>query len=352
MSEREVDLKDILQVSSQPLISVIVPVYNGAEFLRRCLEALARSTVQPLEVIVVDDCSTDSSMDVCLERKVQVLSTSQNSGPAVARNLAARVAMGDVLLFVDADVLVKPETVGQMVTRFENHPEITAVFGSYDDEPGEKNFLSQYKNLQHHYVHQISNPEAATFWSGLGAIRRGVFLELGGFDDKKFDTPSIEDIELGFRLRRSGHRIILDRTIQAKHLKKWSPVSHLRTEIFWRALPWSKLILETKGMINDMNLRVRDRVSAIFVALIIVLTPFVLFFPALVPLILAFLVGIAYLNWGILRFFAAKRGIFFAVKAFFWQLLYFFYSGATFVVCWLSYTFLQTRGDKKRIRSQ
>ena len=336
----------------QPSISVIVPVYNGVEFLRRCLDALGCSTVEPLEIIVVDDCSTDNSIDVCREKGVRVLSTPQNSGPAVARNLGAQVAMGDVLLFVDADVLVKPETVGQMAARFEKHPEVSAVFGSYDDEPGEKNFLSQYKNLQHHYVHQVSNPEAATFWSGLGAIRRDVFLHLGGFDDKKFDTPSIEDIELGFRLRRSGHRIMLDRSIQAKHLKKWAPLSHLRTEIFWRALPWSKLILETKGMINDMNLRVRDRVSAMLVALILVSMPFVLFYPALLSVILAVLLAIAYLNWGILSFFAAKRGIFFAVQAFFWQLLYFFYSGATFVVCWFSYTFLQTHANKQRVRSQ
>jgi glycosyltransferase involved in cell wall biosynthesis len=336
MTDRELDLRD---GCAQLSISVIMPVYNGAEFLRRSLEALACSTVKPSEVIVVDDCSTDNSIDVCRERGVRVLSTPRNSGPAVARNLAARVATGNVLLFVDADVLVKPETVGQMAALFEKRPEVSAVFGSYDDEPGEKNFLSQYKNLQHHYVHQISNPEAATFWSGLGAIRREVFLEFGGFDDKKFDTPSIEDIELGFRLRRSGHRIILDRSIQAKHLKKWGAASHMRTEIFSRALPWSKLILETNGMINDMNLRVRDRLSAIFVALIIVSVPFVPFFPALVPVILAFLVTIAYLNWGILRFFAAKRGIFFAVHAFFWQLLYFFYSGATFAFCWFSYTF-------------
>jgi GT2 family glycosyltransferase len=341
-----------MRLSAQPSISVIVPVYNGAAFLRRCLEALACSTVEPLEVIVVDDCSTDNGIDVCRKRGVRVLSTAQNSGPAVARNLAARVATGDVLLFVDADVLVKPETIGQLAARFEKHSDVSAVFGSYDDEPGEKNFLSQYKNLQHHYVHQISNPEAVTFWSGLGAIRRDVFLELGGFDDKKFSTPSIEDIELGFRLRRSGHRIVLDRGIQAKHLKKWGPSSHLRTEIFGRALPWSKLILETKGMINDMNLRIGDRVSAIFVALIIVSIPFVPFFPALVPVILAFLFAIAYLNWGILKFFAAKRGIFFAVQAFFWQVLYFFYSGATFVVCWFSYIFSQTVAGKKRVGNQ
>ena len=351
MNEREVDTAD-MHITGQPSISVIVPVYNGAEFLRRCLEALAGSTLEPMEIIVVDDCSTDNSVDVCHERNIRVLSTPRNSGPAVARNLGAQVALGDVLLFVDADVLVKPETVGQMANRFEKHPEVSAVFGSYDDEPGEKNFLSQYKNLQHHYVHQISNPEAATFWSGLGAIRRDVFLELGGFDDKKFDTPSIEDIELGFRLRRSGHRITLDREIQAKHLKKWGPVSHLRTEIFWRALPWSKLILETKGMINDMNLRVQDRISALLVALILVSIPFAFFFPALIPVILAFLVAIAYLNRGILRFYAAKRGILFAVQAFFWQLLYFFYSGATFVYCWFSHTFLQTRADKKQVRIQ
>lgn len=320
-----------------PTISVIVPVYNGGSFLHRCLDALDRSTVKPLEVIVVDDCSTDDSAKICRQKGVKVISTAKNSGPAVARNLAARIATGEILLFVDADVVVKADTVAQVGERFRSRPEISALFGSYDDEPGEPNFLSQYKNLQHHYVHQASSPEASTFWSGLGAIRRDVFVEFGGFDEKKFDTPSIEDIELGFRLRRSGHKILLDREIQGKHLKKWSAVSHLRTEILSRAIPWSKLILEGQGLVNDMNLKKKDRLSAVFLALAFFSLPLAILSPALAFVPLLLLIVIAVLNRGILGFFVAKRGWWFAVRTFPLLLFYFFYSGTVFVTCWLFY---------------
>ena len=240
-------------------ISVVIPVYNGRKFLDRCLDAISASLYRSFEVIVVDDRSTDDSAEICRRKGANVLSTGTRSGPAAARNLAAETAKGEILVFIDADVVVKPDTIGKVARGFEVHPEISALFGSYDDEPAEKNFLSQYKNLQHHFVHQNSSPEASTFWSGLGAIRRDVFIANGGFDCKKFSVPSIEDIDLGFRLRRSGHRILLDAGIQAKHLKKWEVRSHLRTEIFCRALPWSQLIVENAGMINDMNLKTADR---------------------------------------------------------------------------------------------
>lgn len=321
-----------------PSISVIVPVYNGASFLDRCLDALFDSTLKPSEVIVVDDCSTDDSADICRRKGVTVISTAKNSGPAVARNLAAGIATGEILLFVDADVVVKPDTVARVAERFANDPEISALFGSYDDEPGEPNFLSQYKNLQHHYVHQISSPEASTFWSGLGAIRRNVFVEFGGFDEKKFATPSIEDIELGFRLRRSGHKIRLDREIQAKHLKKWGAASHFRTEIVSRAIPWSKLILESQGLVNDMNLKTKDRMSAVFLALALCSVPLVFLSPALAVLPLLSLTAIAGLNWGILSFFRAKKGLWFAIRAFPLLVFYFLYSGATFAACWALYS--------------
>lgn len=331
-----------------PSISVIVPVYNGSPFLHRCLDALAGSTLKPFEVIVADDCSTDDSADICREKGVTVISTAKNSGPAVARNLAAGNATGEILLFVDADVVVKPDTIARIAERFRSNAEISALFGSYDDDPAEQNFLSQYKNLQHHYVHQISNPEASTFWSGLGAIRRKVFVEHGGFDEKKFSTPSIEDIELGFRLRRSGHKILLDREIQAKHLKRWGAASHFRTEIVSRAIPWSKLILESKGLVNDMNLKTRDRLSAVFAALILGCLPFILLWPALALLPVLLSVAIAFLNRGILSFFAAKRGLWFAIRTFPLLFFYFLYSGTTFIACWFRYSLPNAPAGRRR----
>jgi glycosyltransferase involved in cell wall biosynthesis len=319
-------------------ISVIVPVYNGSHFLNRCLDAIFSSNYQKFEVIVVDDGSTDDSAEIARSKGATVLSSEfRQSGPAAARNVAAQKATGDILLFVDADVVLKKNTLAKIAADFEQNPDISALFGSYDDEPGEKNFLSQYKNLQHHFVHQNSNREASTFWAGLGAVRRNVYLSVGGFDCKKFAIPSIEDIELGVRLRAAGHKILLDRNIQAKHLKKWEIVSLIKTDIFCRAVPWSKLILTNDEMINDMNLKTTDRLSSVFVALSLAVLPLIIWKPPLVFLLAFFLLVILFLNWKIFKFFSDKRGILFAAMAFPWQFLYFFYSGVTFIFCWIRY---------------
>lgn len=330
------------------LISVIVPVYNGEKFLPKCLDAIFASDYSSFEVIVVDDGSTDASAKISREKGACVIpSERKQSGPAAARNLAAAKAKGDILLFIDADVVVKTETLSKIAARFRCEPEFAALFGSYDDAPGEENFLSQYRNLQHHFVHQNSNSQASTFWAGLGAIRREVFLSVGGFDCEKFQKPSIEDIELGARLRANGHRILLAREIQAKHLKKWTARSILQTDIFCRAVPWSKLILTSQGLINDMNLKTSDRMSAALVGFSILLLPFILREPVLLILLAALLLSILFLNRKIFRFFAAKKGILFAAFAFPWQLLYFFYSGASFVICWFYYALPQYFGFGK-----
>ncbi|MGH9945836.1 MAG: glycosyltransferase family 2 protein [Pyrinomonadaceae bacterium] len=329
------------------MISVIIPVYNGSRFLHKCLDALFASTFKSFEVIVVDDCSTDDSADISREKGARVLAMARNSGPAAARNLAAQTAECEILMFVDADVVVKNDTLERVAAIFETRPEISALFGSYDDEPYEQNFLSQYKNLQHHFVHQNSSSEAATFWSGLGAIRREIFISMDGFDCKKFEVPSIEDIEFGARLRQAGHRILLDKNIQAKHLKKWTPLSHLRTEIFCRALPWSKLILTSQCLINDMNLRTSDRVSAILVGFCVLITPLVFWKPVLSVVLIIFLLTVLFLNRKIFHFFVRKKGILFALFSFPWQLLYFFYSGAAFGYCWLRYALPLVLGFRK-----
>jgi glycosyltransferase involved in cell wall biosynthesis len=336
-------------VNKQPFVSVIVPVYNGGKFLPKCLDALFASDYQAFEVVVVDDGSTDDSAQISREEGATVISTARRqSGPAAARNLAAEKVQGEILLFVDADVVVKPDTITKVAARFENQPEISALFGSYDNEPGEKNFLSQYRNLLHHFVHQNSNSEASTFWAGLGAIRREAFLAVGGFDCVRFPVPSIEDIELGARLLAGGYYILLDKEIQAKHLKKWGAVSLVRTDIFSRALPWSKLILTSQGLINDLNLRTADRLSAMLAGLCIGLFPFVFWKPIFLFLLVFLLVTFLFLNRKFFLFLLEKKGVFFAALAFPWQLFYYFYSGVTFVLCWFRYALPQVSILSKR----
>ncbi len=320
-------------MEKQFFISIIIPVYNGSKYLNRCLEALGSSSYRSYEIIVVDDGSTDNSAEIAREHGVTVINLPQRSGPAGARNYGAQIAKGDILFFVDSDVLVNGETIARVAADFQKNPDISALFGSYDDSPEEKNFISQYKNLFHHFIHQHSGSEAMTFWAGCGAIRREVFEKIGGFDHNRYLKPSIEDIEMGFRMKKSGYRLLLDRDLQVKHLKQWRFLSFLRDDILHRAVPWSKLIIRNREMINDLNIKISHRISAGLVGLSAVLVLFSLLDPRLLYSILFCLALIFVLNNRLYRFFLNRKGIMFASLAFLMHLLYYFYSGVTFTLC-------------------
>jgi glycosyltransferase involved in cell wall biosynthesis len=325
-----------------PRISVIVPACNSRLHLPRCLEALARSEYAHFEVIVVDDCSTDDTADVAVRYGARCLRTPQRMGPAGARNLGAQSAEGEILLFVDADVVVPPETLHLIAADFGRDPKLAAVFGSYDDEPAWQSFISQYKNLMHHYVHQTSSESANTFWAGCGAMPKTVFEEFGGFDSKTYFTPSIEDIALGLELAQAGRRIRLDKRIAVRHLKHWTLRSLLRADILYRAVPWTRLILNSRHLPRDLNLNYASRVSSLLVGLLAVsclLIPFSMggfVIPRPAPL-LAVLVFIAlilvFLNRNVYRFFLRKRGWWFALRAVLAHWVYYLYSGVTFLTC-------------------
>ncbi|MGY8860519.1 MAG: glycosyltransferase, partial [Pseudomonadales bacterium] len=188
-------------------ISVIMPVYNGAEFIPLSLPPLIdmMHRGEIFEVIVVDDGSTDGSKQMAETIGAKVLSSGGRLGPGGARNQAANTALGDILWFVDADVVVHSDAARCLGIGFDVD-QVVAVFGSYDSNPPARNFFSQYKNLVHHYYHNRARDEAHTFWSGCGAVRRAAFLNCGGFDVERYQYPSIEDIELGHRMIKAGGR--------------------------------------------------------------------------------------------------------------------------------------------------
>ena len=330
-------------MKKQILISIIIPVYNGSKYLHRCLDALARSSYRSFEIIVVDDNSTDNSAEIGQQKGATVLHMPRRSGPAAARNYGAQKARGDILFFVDADVVVQQDTVARVAADFLKYPDIAAVFGSYDDDPAEKNFISQFKNLYHHFVHQQSPAEAVTFWAGCGAVRREIFYAAGGFDLVRYYNPSIEDVELGYRLHRAGHRILLDKDLQVKHLKLWNLRGLLLADIFYRAVPWSYLLIEHRHIINSLNFRISDRISTGFVGLTVALFPFSIYKPQALYAVVLLLAAILFLNRRLYLFFIKRRGLKFAALAFPMQALYYFYSGATFTLCLSSYVFLGKR---------
>jgi glycosyltransferase involved in cell wall biosynthesis len=249
--------------AEEPLISVIVPVRNSPDQLRQCLERLFASTYPRFEVIVVDDASTDGmTAKVADHLGARLLCLEENVGPARARNRGAALARGEILFFLDADVCAYPETLQQVADSFAQDPGLDAVFGSYDALPDAGNVVSMYRNLFHHFVHQDSHEQATTFWSGCGAIRKKVFEKMNGFS-ASYGRPSIEDIELGRRLHKAGHRIRLNKAIQVTHLKRWSLWSMIKTDVMDRGIPWTELVLREGSMPNDLNLKYSQRISVI-----------------------------------------------------------------------------------------
>jgi GT2 family glycosyltransferase len=221
-------------------LAAIVPASDDPPTLERARAALEAGTRRPDELIVARGGAT---------------------GPAAARNRGAAASRADVLVFVDADVEVNSGALALIERRFAADPELAAVFGAYDDSPEDPGLASQYRNLLHHHVHAGAAGEAETFWAGLGAIRRERFEEAGGFDADRYPQPSVEDIELGMRLRRLGARIALDPRIRGRHLKRWTPFSIARTDFARRGVPWARLLLQGGGS-TALNLGWRRRFSA------------------------------------------------------------------------------------------
>ncbi|HEY3840387.1 MAG TPA: glycosyltransferase family 2 protein [Bryobacteraceae bacterium] len=254
-------------------LSIVIPAFNSAGHLRSCLEALRTEADSRREVIVVDDGSTDETRAVAAEFPVTLITSSERRGPAFARNLGAKAASGEILVFLDSDVCVHHDTIERIRGSFEADPELDALLGSYDSSPRSEDFLSQYRNLMHYHVHQKGAQEASTFWSGCGAIRRTLFLEHNGFDEA-FGRPAIEDIELGYRLSRAGRKIELDRTLQVTHLKRWTFWGLVKADVCDRGIPWTELILRDRFMPNDLNLQLSQRVSVALVFILLGLSGF------------------------------------------------------------------------------
>ncbi len=311
-------------------LSVIIPVHNGGEDFRRCLVALAASFRPPDELIVVDDGSSDGSGDVARQFGAHVVRIEgAPRGPAFARNRGAECAHGDLLVFLDADVAVHPDTLAQIEQSWKDHPELDALFASYDADPPARGLATRYKNLLHHYVHQHGSREASTFWAGCGAIDRQVFAALGGFDER-YTRPAVEDIELGLRLKRAGYRVGLCPEIQVTHLKRWTLASLIRTDICNRAVPWTQLILQHGHLPDDLNLTIRSRWSAL-AAWVAAIGLFLGFgWPTAWLGALAGTVALIALNADLYRFFYQRGGPGFAVGATGLHALYLLYSSLVF----------------------
>jgi len=232
--------------------SVIVPVYNGAQTIERCLNALAAQTVPPYryEIIVVDDGSVDDTAAVIRRWRTRhpalrlTLVQQANAGPAAARNHGARLAQAPLLLFTDADCAPLPDWMEALHRAF-------AADGDGDDGARLAGAKGVYVTAQTGYTPRFvqaeyedrydrmrSQPQIDFIDTYSAAYRRDLFLANGGFA-AIFPTASVEDQEFSFRLARQGYRMRFVPAARVAHLHDATIVDYGRRKFYigyWKAL--------------------------------------------------------------------------------------------------------------------
>lgn len=324
-----VNLKQVY-ADSEPTMSVVVPVRNGGATLGRCLSALTRFLGTELEeIVVVDDGSTDGSAQLAEDLGATVVSTRSRPGIGAIRNLGAERIRSEIVIFVDGDVVVEDAALSTIRKAFRD-PQTMAVFGRYGDTPRHLGFFSHYMNLRHAYYHRYT--QCTTFWAGCGAIRLSAFSEIGGFPN-----AFMEDIEIGYRLRKHGHPIRFLPDLRGVHLKEWTLRSVVLTDIILRAIPWGRLLLVDPQAVPDLNVSHYERLCAAVSLAIVSSSGLALggIIPGWVPL-LAVLLATA-MNWSLLTLFRRKRGLLFAVGALAFHQVYYLYGSAAYVGCTLEH---------------
>jgi glycosyltransferase involved in cell wall biosynthesis len=209
-------------------VSIVIPMKNAERTLERCLAAIAGSAVAPLETIVVDDGSTDRSLEIAARFPVRVVPGPSPGGVSSARNLGARRASGDVLFFTDSDVVIGPATLGAIVRRLADTA-VDGIVGVPSQRRVFNGFLSDYKNLWLRYTYLRLDGDLSVLYSSVVAIRREAFERSEGFD-ARYRRPNIEDSDLGKRLAERGVRLRVAPEVEIVHLKEYDLRSFLVTD--------------------------------------------------------------------------------------------------------------------------
>lgn len=322
--------------SESPKISVIIPVHNGAANISDCLSALLKSTFKDFEVIVVNDGSRDATEDLVKTFPVRLLSLPQSIGAAGARNYGAEKARGRFLFFTDSDITIQPDTLQKIYSVLTSDKGYHAVIGSYTKQTPIKSFFPVFKNYCHHFTHQKSLEEALTFWTGCGAIGRDIFLKQKGFAES-YTSASIEDIEFGYRLSKQGYCIRLEKSIQVTHLKHYTFLSLIRSDVLNRAVPWTRLMLQSHTFQSDLNTTLANAISVFTVQLIPPTILFSSWYPELSFVVFVQMYLFVLCNLDFYQFVMDNDRFTFTLKTVAMSFVYFYYSGLGLILGFLSF---------------
>jgi len=293
-------------------ISIIIPAHNSSRTIKLCLDAAKNQTIPPHEIIVVDDASSDNTLELIKGHNTILLRNSLNKGPAYARNEGARKATGDMLFFIDSDTVIPADAIAKIIGQFNDKPEISCVCGIYSKKPLiDKGFISCYRALQSHFWKKTGCGFTTRFTVSCGAIKKAHFDDIGGFNEK-YKKADIEDYEAGHKLIDKGYKIYQTDEIQIMH-----DDIHLFTDListlFRRSFLYPALLLKRKkmdtGYLNKRRMLACSTalLSLIFLSIAFINSAFFWFW-------LLFVILTMLLDAGLYGIFKKEKGAMFALK--------------------------------------
>lgn len=228
-------------------ISVVIPAYNSEEYLPKCLEGVLASSHKVDEIVVISDGSTDSTVEIAQRFGAKTVHFEKNNSANYCRNYGAEIAVGDILLFMDSDVVCKADTVKNIIDVFQNE-NVDAVVGLYAVSDKYKNLSSRYKNLWIRFSYLKSKSSIDWIFGAISAIRKKTFFKINGFSSELHSKAGIDDLELGKRMKEHDYKITLNHTVEVEHLKNFTFWSLMRNELH-RSL-WFVVLAAKKGQIS------------------------------------------------------------------------------------------------------
>ncbi len=235
------------------MISVIVPNHNGSATIGTCLHSLFSSRYQDFEVIVVDDCSSDSSIAIIRQFPCRLIRLEQNGGASKARNTGARESRGDVLFFIDADCVVQEDTLARVAEAYRNAPH-SVTGGSYTPVAHDDGFYSTFQSIFINYS-ELRNPAPDYIASHAMVIGKLVFEKSGGFAEDFM--PILEDVEFSHRLKSAGVRLSMDSAILVRHIFHFTLTKSLRNAVK-KSKYWTGYSLGNSDLTNDSGTASRE----------------------------------------------------------------------------------------------
>ncbi len=302
-------------------ISVIIPCYNGAATLKKCLAAVLASKYSNFEVIVVDDCSEDDSAAIIKQFPCRLIALENHAGAAQARNIGAEQSRGDILFFTDADCVLEKDTLAIAAISIATSGVDTIIGGTYTKKPHDRGFFNSFQSIFIHYseTKNCANPDyLATH--GL-VMPKALFDKSGGFPSDFM--PILEDVEFSHRMKKRGYKLRINPHLLVRHIFNYSLPGSIRNAIK-KSTYWTLYSLRNKDLTADSgtaSIELKVNVVTLFLVLALITTACSI--SSFVPIYIAVLLLCVnmYISRNLLQLFYETEGFLYMLKALIYYLL-------------------------------